>query len=226
MASFIDLTGHIYGKLTVLKRIGTKYDSPLWECICACGKTMFTVSSHLRSGNTFSCGCSRLNNKFRYRHGQAGYALNGRKASPEYKTWIGMVKRCLNEKSHRYKNYGGRGIKVCERWLLFDSFFEDMGVRPSPKHSIDRIDVNGNYEPVNCRWATVLEQAHNKTNSVFYEYDGKRQVLAEWARELGTYPSNINRFFKRGFEFSDVYKFYKFGIKAKKNKRSNEQKEH
>ena len=219
MGSYIDLTGQTYGRLTVLKRVGTKYNSPLWECICVCGNIMFTVTSHLRSGNTFSCGCSRLNNKFRYRHGHAGSNSSGKKPSPEYKTWSGMTKRCLNKKHKKYPDYGGRGISVCPRWLeSFENFLEDMGIRPSSKHSIDRIDVNGNYEPNNCRWATTLEQAHNKRNNVFYEYEDKRQVLADWAREFGTCPSNINRFFKRGFDFSDVYKFYKFGIKAKKKK--------
>jgi len=217
MGVFNNLVGETYGRLTVIKRVGTKYRSPLWECICSCGNTMFTVTTHLKSGNTFSCGCSRLNNKFRYRHGQAGSKNNGNRPSSEYKAWTGLIKRCTNHKDKKYNIYGGRGISVCDRWLYsFENFYADMKAKPDKQYSLDRIDVNGNYEPNNCRWATLQEQAKNKRNNVFYEHDGVRQTIGDWARELHTYPSNINRFFKRGHSFVDVYNYYKYGIKVKK----------
>lgn len=217
MGVFLNLVGETYGRLTVIKRVGTRYKSPLWECLCICGNIKLSPTYHLRSGNTFSCGCSRLNNKYRYKHGHAGSKLNGQKPSVEYKTWLGMIARCTNPNETKFDIYGGRGIIICDRWFSsFENFLEDMGKRPSDHHSIDRIDVNGNYEPNNCRWATIKQQSTNKRNNVFYEYNGVTKTISDWARELNTFPSNINRFFKKGFNFSDVYGYYKFGIKAKK----------
>jgi hypothetical protein len=94
-----------------------------------------------------------------------------------------MISRCKNEYNTSYNNYGARGIKVCDRWLDFENFYIDMGPRPSPKHSIDRIDVNGNYEPSNCRWATLEEQMNNTSRNVFYEYKGEKLTIAQLARK-------------------------------------------
>ena len=105
---------------------------------------------------------------------------------PLYYTWYGMVARCQNPKAQGYHYYGGRGITVCDRWLeSFESFYADMGERPSPKHSIDRIDVDGPYSPENCRWATLEEQANNKRNTVWIEFQGERLSAAQWRKRLG-----------------------------------------
>lgn len=104
---------------------------------------------------------------------------------PLRSTWGTMKQRCINPNNPSHKYYGERGIRVCERWLNYDNFVEDMGERPSLKHSIERIDTNGNYEPSNCRWATLIEQANNKRNNRLVEYGGKGQTLAQWARDLG-----------------------------------------
>ncbi|HFJ9368552.1 hypothetical protein [Bacillus pacificus] len=110
-----------------------------------------------------------------------GRLLESRKTSPEYNSWHHMKQRCLNPNNDRYKDYGGRGITVCERWLNFENFLEDMGEKPSPEHSLDRIDVNGNYEPSNCKWSDKYEQVDNqrmrKNNTSGYKgvsFDAKR----------------------------------------------------
>ena len=105
---------------------------------------------------------------------------------PLYPTWYGMVARCQNPKAQSYRNYGGRGITVCDRWLeSFENFYADMGERPSPKHSIDRIDNDGPYSPENCRWATWEEQANNRRNNVWIEFQGERLSAAQWRKRLG-----------------------------------------
>jgi hypothetical protein len=103
----------------------------------------------------------------------------------EHDAWRGMLARCRNPRHPSYKNYGGRGITACERWNSFENFLDDMGKRPSPKHSLDRIDNNGNYEPGNCRWATRREQANNTRMNRFVTFDGRTMTLAQWARETG-----------------------------------------
>ena len=108
-----------------------------------------------------------------------------RKRSPEYMAWAQMKLRCLNPKSPKYPRYGGRGISVCSAWLEFDAFIADMGARPSPDHSIDRIDNDGDYEPSNCRWATRTQQQRNREANRRLTHDGETATLAEWAERLG-----------------------------------------
>lgn len=104
---------------------------------------------------------------------------------PEYRAWFKMKQRCLNPNYIAYRNYGGRGISVCEKWLLFINFYADMGDKPTSTHSLDRIDPNGNYEPSNCRWATFLEQQNNRRNTTFITYKDRTQSIRDWCRELG-----------------------------------------
>lgn len=112
--------------------------------------------------------------------------LNGLEDSPEKSIWYTMKARCYNPNNHKYARYGGRGIKVCNRWLeSFDNFYADMGAKPSPQHSIDRIDNNGNYEPTNCKWATHKEQGNNTNNNFLITIDGKTKTLGEWCDQYG-----------------------------------------
>ena len=157
--SRLDITGQRYGRLTAVQDVGrTKYGTRLWECRCDCGATTQVQVGTLRYGNTTSCGCLRrdvggANTKS---HGHATKGL-----SPTYRCFNGMKARCNNPKNRSYKDYGGRGITVCARWSNFVNFLADMGEKPAGK-TLDRKNVNGNYEPDNCRWATPKEQALNR----------------------------------------------------------------
>jgi hypothetical protein len=120
--------------------------------------------------------------------------------TPLYAAWATMLKRCDNEKYARYNDYGGRGIKVCDRWYTFENFFADMGDRPEGK-TLDREDNNGNYEPGNCKWSTLQEQCSNKRNNVVITFQGRTLILAQWSREIGIPASAIKRrIFRYGWD--------------------------
>lgn len=187
----LDLVGQRFGKLVVIKRAGSdKHWKTLWECQCDCGSPpLIVVGSNLTKGNSKSCGCTKREHMSKLR---ATHRMFG---SPEYNCWHSMLSRCRNPKDRAWHNYGGRGITVCERWLEFENFYADMGPRPSPEHSIDRINNNGNYEPGNCRWATRQEQNVNRRTTHMHE--GK--TIKEWAAELNTpYRTVLARYKKHG----------------------------
>jgi hypothetical protein len=151
MPKFIDRSGFKYGRLTVLKRVGTdKLKKPLWECKCDCGKVTHVNSTSLQTGNTTSCGCALK---------EAITKHNGT-GKGSYNTWRAMVRRCTNPKDKDYQRYGGKGVTVCQEWLDYANFAKDMG-EPIGDETLDRINVYGNYEPTNCRWAGVMTQNRN-----------------------------------------------------------------
>lgn len=156
---------------------------------------------HLRVGSTQSCGC--LNREVHTRHGH----LTEGQQSPTYQSWRAMLDRCRLPTHPHYQRYGGRGIVVCERWQGdhgFARFVQDMGERPSGKHSIDRIDNEGNYEPSNCRWSTMAQQHQNRSTNVNLTYSGKTQCLTAWSVETGIGISTLRARLKRGLPVEEV----------------------
>ncbi len=154
------LVGQTFGRLTVLRKDAVlERGAATWVCQCTCGKIAIVRQLNLRNGNTRSCGCYQAETR------RIANRKHGKSTTREYRTWDGIKKRCRDPKQHNYKYYGGRGIKVCDRWLhSFENFLEDMGPKPTPyrSYSIDRINPNGDYAPDNCRWATAAEQERNK----------------------------------------------------------------
>lgn len=180
MGKIKDLTGQVFGRLTVLSFHSlTKFKDAQWNCICSCGVSKVIRATALKSKDTVSCGCFHkdLLRETETTHGDS--------KSREYKIWAGMRDRCKNPSHIGYVYYGGRGITVCERWDSYETFLLDMGRSPTKLHSLDRKDNNGNYNPSNCRWATKSEQANNTRRSHMITYNGKTQNLKQWCIELG-----------------------------------------
>ena len=178
----VDISGGRYGDLLVIERVprqsGDKHTK--WLCRCDCGNTSISTYINLKTGNTTSCGCKRR--------------PHGDTMTPTWKCWHSMMRRCVwKSDAHRYQNV----VRVCERWKDYRLFFADVGERPSPDHSLDRIDNAKGYEPGNVRWATAKEQCGNKTNNRWIEVRGERKILTDWARYCGVTPAAIRSYIAR-----------------------------
>lgn len=199
MPKKLDITGEKYNKLTALREAGRNTSGKIqWECECECGNIIVAVASHLRSGNTKSCGCLQRE-KARKR-----FLSHGDAKTPFYKVWNNIMSRCHNENSVNYAYYGGRGIAVCERWHTYENFKEDM-LESYLKHkeenhntSLERIDVDKGYSPCNCKWVTMTEQGSNRRRNKMITFNGVTKTLAEWSHETGldwtTIRSRIERY--------------------------------
>lgn len=175
-----NLLGNTYGRLSVISFYGLGPDNDRgarWTCRCQCGNIIVVRSVNLEHGNTNSCGCLRSEST------KTRLTTHGDTKTIEYKTWFGMLERCRNPKIVEYKHYGGRGINVCDRWLKYENFLADMGRRPKGR-TIDRINNNGNYEPLNCKWSTMSEQQNNKRNNHLIEYAGEKMNMRQWCEKL------------------------------------------
>jgi len=181
------------GRWTVIAQAKSKGVYKHWLCQCQCGTKKIVSQSDLRRGNSRSCGCLRkeLLIKRSSIHGHAARTYH----SPEYKSWTSMLCRCRDKQD---RDYGGRGVQVCRQWRKFKNFLADMGSKPSRQHTIERIDVNGNYEPGNCRWATRKEQTRNQRNNIRITAFGNNLLLIEWSEFTGIkYQTLYNRIFSQ-----------------------------
>jgi hypothetical protein len=190
MPKFLDMTGWKFGRLTVIKCLGLQQTSTrpknVWLCVCECGADAQILGESLRSGATKSCGCLRaeLTSKRLKTHGHS-------RSSQTYKSWASMIQRCSNPKKKEYGCYGGRGIDVCKRWLVFANFLADMGERPKGL-TLDRIDNDLGYGPLNCRWANHIEQSRNRRTNRPLTLDGETLLLSDWAQRIGINISTLS----------------------------------
>jgi hypothetical protein len=181
-----DLTGQQFGRLTVLSEAPRQNKQRYWLCRCQCGNEITTRHKTLQNGCTRSCGCLRKEvtvNRF-LTHGHTAGRYRGGQQSRTYSLWCAMLRRCRNLQDTHYAYYGGRGITVCERWLVFENFLADMGEAPEGLQ-LDRIDNGRGYEPENCQWADRIAQSNNKRNNRLLTHNGITDTLANWARRLG-----------------------------------------
>ena len=195
----IDLTGQVFGLLTAVRREGRIRRFAAWLCRCTCGIEVVVSSDHLRGGRRKACA--------RNGHYWAGAKYPPgflKKYRSEYLSWEHMHERCRYTRHKNWKNYGARGITVCERWKDFNLFVADLGRKPTPAHTIERNDVNGNYEPSNCRWATRKEQSRNLRRSVYVEVEGVKVLLIEVTEKLGLDRSSVYGRLKNGWSLEEA----------------------
>lgn len=203
MGKYDHLVGLVFNRLTI-NRVWVYNQNNIWrlmaECSCVCGNVIQVRICAIKSGNTKSCGC--LNSELiavlgrsKKKHGMTGTSL--------YRIWSNMKTRCLNKRNRAYQRYGGRGISICQRWMVFQNFVEDMGI-PERGMSIDRIDNNGNYEKSNCRWATATEQSRNRRSNIVLTHMGESKLLSDWSRETGINRTTIMSRINRGWSIDDA----------------------
>ena len=211
-----DITGQKFGRLTAIKMLeySDKCHSYYWEFKCDCGKIVAINKNSVTSGHTLSCGC------FRREKTSLSHKKHGLENTRLYSIWIGIKQRCQNIKNPRYHKYGGRGIAICNEWLddfmNFYSWAMDNGYNDSL--TIDRIDVNGNYEPSNCRWATIHTQAKNKTSNRLITYKNVTKCLTDWAKELKINRTTLFARIYSGWEIAKAFEKPVRTIKERKIK--------
>ena len=196
MAKIIDMTGLVFGRLTVTNRADNDNGGRArWVCSCTCGNSITSNAGNLRNGHTQSCGClhreiaKSVNTKHKMIH------------TKEYRTWSNIKDRCTNPKNKRSSTYFGL---LCPEWMSFERFYSDMGPAPTSLHTIDRIDNDKGYEKTNCRWATQTEQQNNRTNNHYLTLNGEKLTMAEWATKTGISHAVISMRIYRGWSEQDA----------------------
>lgn len=200
------MVGQVFGRLTVLRHILVPGNyHKCYECLCQCGKKVTVEERNLINGRIVSCGCAKIDflKKYATKHGLY--------KTPLYRRWEAIKGRCYNKKRQEYKNYGGRGIKMCKDWKDNPKAFADWAISNGYKKSltIDRINNDGDYCPENCRWVTRKEQQRNRRANVLLSLNGETHVLADWAVLLGVSANTISYHLKRGKTFDEIYKRFK-----------------
>lgn len=204
MVKPLNLTGERFGRLLVQERgEGSKGHTRFW-CQCDCGQRKLIASTALMQGVTVSCGCVM----------RSVAKTHGKYATKEYTTWKGMWQRCTNPNRNSYRLYGARGIGVCERWESFEMFLEDIGPAPTMRHTLDRVNPNGNYCPENCRWATSLQQGNNRRNNRRVSLNGQENTVSEWARILGMNKATLTNRLNKGWSEEQALTTPPWGLRA------------
>lgn len=198
MPKLIDISGERFERLLVIERADVPKLKPHWLCECDCGRRVVVNGSDLKLHKHRSCGCLHAEwvASNMTRHGLSKHRIYG--------IWQGMLRRCEVPSFKKFENYGGRGIKVCERWRKFTAFAEDMGLPPTKSHTLDRINNDGNYEPENCRWATDTEQRNNRRDTFSLTFDGQTMSITQWADRLNTRPGSIKWRLQKGYSVDEV----------------------
>lgn len=191
----IDIAGKRFGRLLVIKRIG----EGMWECLCDCGTVKAINGRYIRDGHTASCGC--LYREVAGKH----FKTHGKSCEPGAGSWYNMIDRCYNPQCKAFQYYGGRGITVCDRWRgSISNFLEDMGPMPAPGYTIERKDVQGNYEPSNCVWLEKKYQGWNTRKTRFIEFNGQKKSLSQWSQEKGFARHVIKSRLSNGWTLQDA----------------------
>lgn len=196
-----DIKGQVFGRLTVLDRDLFVNGKTRWLCSCECGKQVSVIGQLLRNGRTKSCGCLRSDRAAETASKHGGYV--GRKPTRTMRIWKNMIQRTCNPNCPMYARYGGAGIGVCKSWQTFEGFMADMGEVPDGL-TLERIDNSKGYEPNNCKWTTYAEQNRNKSSTKKLTLNGRTQVAADWAAELGLTDSQIYKRIRRGWSDEEV----------------------
>ncbi len=214
MGKKLNLAGKRFGKLIVLEFAFVKNKRRYWLCKCDCGKEKVIQLPHLTSKHTISCGC------YQKQKAKQSLTKHGKYYTKLYSIWINIKDRCCNPKNKSYNNYGGRGINICSEWIDkekgFINFY-DWAMKNGYKKdlTIDRIDVNGNYTPFNCKWSTKTEQQQNKRTNIFITFNNKTLNISQWAKELNVPYYRIQSRLKKGLRFEECIK----NIDYRKNRR-------
>jgi len=200
--SLRNLVGLRFGKLVAIELSSKKIRGRhTWIFRCDCGNTVERPLQNITNGHTLSCGCMKASAA---KKASDAAKTHGMSRTTIYKTWRCMIDRCSQPSVNGYKDYGGRGITVCEHWNSFENFFADMGDRPFKGAQIDRNDTNGNYEPSNCKWSTAEQNANNRRNSIILTAHGKSMGITQWARELNLHVTSIRSRLNNGWSIEDA----------------------
>jgi hypothetical protein len=204
MGAPLDVRGQRFGRLVAVAEATDERGARAWKCQCDCGEVVIRIVSRLRRGIVRSCGC--LKREHMATHFRS-CRTHGMSDSPEYTRWLDMKRRCDTPSQTSYKNYGARGITVSERWKSFEAFFQDMGPLPTPDHTLERKNTNGNYEPENCVWLPSARQANNTRRNRTVDFRGQKMTLADAIRASGKtckYSTIHARIDLRGMSFEEA----------------------